>query len=54
MRNVAVEREIGGVTIVEQRPETIDTETTIEEEIGIEVTFVDTIDDARAEAVRDG
>ncbi|MDG6257446.1 MAG: peptidase S16 [Methanomicrobiaceae archaeon] len=54
VRSVAVERDIGGITIIEQRPETLDAKTVIEEETGIEVIFVATIDDVLAHAVRDG
>ncbi|HDR74113.1 MAG TPA: ATP-dependent protease [Methanoculleus sp.] len=54
VRSMAAERTIGGVTIIERRARTIDAKTTIEEEIGIEVVFVDTIDDVRAETARDG
>lgn len=54
VRYETVERDIGGVTIVEQRPETLDAKKTIEEEIGIEVAYVDDIDDVLALAVRGG
>jgi predicted S18 family serine protease len=54
VRYEAVERNVGGITVIEQRPVTIDAKTVIEEEIGIEVTYVETIDDVLAEAVRDG
>jgi predicted S18 family serine protease len=53
VRYETVERNIGGITIIEQRPETLDAKATIEEEIGIEVAYVDTIDDVLAYAVRD-
>jgi len=53
VRYETVERNIGGISVIEQRPETIDTKATIEEEVGIEVIYVDTIDDVLAYAVRD-
>jgi hypothetical protein len=42
---------INGITVIEQQPETIDTESYIEETVGIEVEFADTIDEVRALAV---
>lgn len=39
------ERKIGGITIVERVPEVVDAEEYIEEEIGIDIQYVDTIDD---------
>ncbi|MDQ1274753.1 MAG: hypothetical protein QG610_325 [Euryarchaeota archaeon] len=39
------EREIGGITIVERVPEVVDAEDYIEEEVGIDIQYVDTIDD---------
>lgn len=39
------ERKIGGITIVERVPEVVDAEDYIEEEVGIDIQYVDTIDD---------
>lgn len=39
------ERKIGGITIVERVPEVVDAEEYIEEEVGIDIQYVDTIDD---------
>jgi predicted S18 family serine protease len=54
VRYETVERRMDGFTIVEQRPETLEAEATIEEEIGIEVIYVETIDDVLASTVRGG
>ncbi|MGB9939595.1 S16 family serine protease [Methanosarcina sp.] len=40
-----VERKFGGFTIVEREPEIVDAEEYIEEEVGINIEYVDTIDD---------
>ncbi|WP_410508797.1 S16 family serine protease [Methanosarcina hadiensis] len=39
------ERRIGGITIAERVPEVVDAEEYIEEEVGIDIEYVDTIDD---------
>lgn len=39
------ERKIGGITIVERVPEVVDAEDYIEEEVGIDIRYVDNIDD---------
>lgn len=40
-----VKREIGGITVIEREPEVVDAEEYIEDEVGIEVQYVDTIED---------
>jgi predicted S18 family serine protease len=40
-----VERKLGGFTIVEQKPEIVDAKEYIEKEVGINIEYVDTIDD---------
>ncbi len=40
-----VERKIGGFTIIEREPEIVDAKQYIEEEVGINIEYVDTIDD---------
>lgn len=40
-----IERNLGGFTIVEQKPEIVDAKEYIEKEVGINVEYVDTIDD---------
>lgn len=40
-----VERKLGGITITEQEPEIVDAEEYIEKEVGINIEYVDTIDD---------
>jgi predicted S18 family serine protease len=40
-----VERSFGGFTITEREPEIVDAEEYIEEEVGIDIEYVDTIDD---------
>ena len=40
-----VERKLGGFTVIEREPEIVDAEEYIEEEVGINIEYVDTIDD---------
>ncbi|HHV24514.1 MAG: ATP-dependent protease [Methanosarcina sp.] len=40
-----VERKAGGFTLIERKPEIVDTEKYIEEKVGIDVEYVNTIDD---------
>ncbi len=40
-----VERKLGGFTVIEQEPKTVDAKMYIEKEVGINVEYVDTIDD---------
>lgn len=40
-----VERKLGGISIIEQEPEIVDAEEYIEKEVGINIEYVDTIDD---------
>jgi predicted S18 family serine protease len=44
---------INGISVIRQRPETIDTESYIEETVGIEVAFADDIDEVRTLVVAD-
>jgi len=46
-----VKRDVGPLTVIERKPEFIDTEEFIEENIGIDVEFVDTIEDVVRYAV---
>ena len=40
-----VERKVGGFTLIERKPEVVDTEKYIEKNVGIDVEYVNTIDD---------
>ncbi|RXE57272.1 hypothetical protein ABH15_03990 [Methanoculleus taiwanensis] len=48
VRYRSVSRNVGGFVVTEQRPEIVDAERFIEDEIGIPVEYVDTIDDVTA------